>query len=93
MFRGIGDRVSKRVETLKQKTAAQGKLEQAIRNFLTEEFGVIGESLYFKATLEQQRLRMWVENKTAANELALRSTKLAEMLKSRGISIKEISIA
>ncbi len=93
MFRTIGDRVSKRVEALKQKTNKHTQLEKSIREFLIEEFGVIGESLYFQASWEPPRLRIWVENKTAANELAVRSTKLAESLKAKGISVREISVA
>jgi hypothetical protein len=93
MFRTIGDRVSKRVEALKTKTKAHDHLEKSIREFLTEEFGIIGETLYFQVSLESSRLRIWVENKTAANELAVRSTKLATTLKAKGISVKEISVA
>ncbi len=93
MFRSIQARVSKRVESLKTKTIAQSALEGHVRSFLIQEFGPLGESLYFKTTHDNRKLRLWFENKTAANELVLRSTKLAEYLKARTIKIETIAIS
>lgn len=92
MFRSIQSRVSKRVESLKTKTLAQGTLEKHIQTFLAQEFGPLGKSLYFKTTQENKKLRLWFENKTAANEMVIRSTKLAEFLKSNNIRVDIINI-
>ena len=92
MFRSIENRVVKRVESLKNKTLAQSGLEKLIRSFLVQEFGPVGESLYFKTVQENKKLRLWLENKTAANELALRSAKLGEFLKTNSVRIETIII-
>ena len=92
MFRSIQSRITKRVESLKTKTIAQSDLEKHIRNFLVQEFGPLGESLYFKTSQDNKKLRLWFDNKTAANEMVLRSTKLAESLKANGIRVETINI-
>lgn len=92
MFRGIQDRIAKRADSIKSKTIAQSGLEKIIRKFLIEEFGAIGESLEFKASQENKKIHLAVENKTAAHELVLRSTKLAESLKAQNISVEMIVI-
>ncbi len=92
MFRSIQSRVSKRVESLKNKTLEQGALEKQIQNFLIQEFGPLGKSLYFKTTQENKKLRLWFENKTAANEIVIRSTKLAEFLKANNIRVETINV-
>lgn len=80
------------MESLKTKTLAQSALEKHIRNFLIKEFGPLGESLYFKSTQENKKLRLWFENKTAANELVIRSVKLAEFLKANNSKVEAITI-
>ena len=93
MFRSIQSRISKRVESLKTKTIAQSVLEKHIRSFLIQEFGPLGESLYFKTSYDNKKLNLWFENKTAANEAVLRSTKLAEFLKTNGTRVETINIS
>lgn len=92
MFRSIQNRVARRVEVLKRKTLEQSLLEKAVRKFFIQEFGPIGETLGFSASKDRKRLRIWIENKTASNEVVLRSSKLAEILKENSIGVDAISI-
>lgn len=92
MFRNIQDRFARRLENIKNKTEAQAGLEKNIRSFLIKEFGPIGESLVFKASQENKKVHIQIPNKTAANEVVLRSGKLKESLKNYDGKIKTINI-
>lgn len=92
MFRSISQRVSKRVESLKNKTHEQGLLEKVIKEFLIQEFGPIGGSLTFSVSKENKKLHLRVGSKTAANEIVLRSAKLGALLRSRDLAVEVIAI-
>jgi len=92
MFRNIQDRFARRLENIKNKTQAQTGLEKNIRSFLVKEFGPIGETLIFKVFQENKKVHIKIQNKTAANELALRSGKLRESLRVYDSKIKTINI-
>ena len=81
MFRNIQDRFARRLESMKAKTQAQTELEKNIRSFLIREFGPIGESLGFNVFQENKKIHLRMQNKTAANEVVLRSGKLRELLR------------
>lgn len=93
MFRSIQSRFAKRVETLKKKTETQYRLEKLIREFLIKEFGPIGESLGFSASLDGGKLHIRTQNKTASNEIVIRSKKLTDTLKSQDLKIEAISVS
>ena len=92
MFQNIQDRFARRLENIKTKTEAQTGLEKNIRSFLIKEFGPIGESLSFKAIQENKKVHIKLQNKTAANELVLRSGQLRESLQVYDSRIKTINI-
>lgn len=92
MFRSIQSHIVNRVESLKKKTNQQSELDKIIRIFLIQEFGVIGETLNFSASQENKKIRIRVENKTAANELVLRSGKLKRALQSKNIFTETIYV-
>jgi hypothetical protein len=93
MFRSIQGRFSKRLENLKQKTNSQGDLERVVRSFLIKEFGSIGETLSFKASHENRKLYLKFENKTAANEVVLRTHVLKEALQAYKSKIETIQVS
>lgn len=92
MFRNIQNRFAQRLENIKNKTRAQTGLEKNIRSFLVQEFGPIGESLSFKASQENKKIHIRLQNKTATNEVVLRSGKLRESLRTYDSKIETISI-
>jgi hypothetical protein len=92
MFRSLQNRFTKRLENLKEKTQTQTDLEKIIRSFLISEFGPIGEALVFRVSEENKKLYIKLENKTAANEVVLRSGKLREILKSQKRNIQTLTI-
>ena len=92
MFRNIQDRFTRRLEIIKNKTQTQTELEKTVRAFLVKEFGPIGEALSFKASQENKKVHLRFQNKTAANELVLRSGKLRESLQMLDSKIETISI-
>lgn len=92
MFRNIQDRFARRLENIKSKTKTQTELEKNIRAFLIQEFGPIGESLVFKVAQENKKINIFLQNKTAANEIVLRSGKLRESLKNYDSKIETINI-
>jgi len=92
MFRNIQDRFARRLESIKSKTQTQTELERVVRQFLIQEFGPIGEALSFKVSQENKKIHVRLQNKTAANELVLRSGKLKESLKVYDNKIETINI-
>ncbi|MEK9158362.1 MAG: hypothetical protein AAB638_04255 [Patescibacteria group bacterium] len=92
MFRSIQQRIIKRVDSLKKKTQAQLEIEKCIRRFLIGEFGSIGETLSFDVSYENKKLHLQMQNKTATNEIIIRSSKLAEACKAQGFGIQTISV-
>lgn len=92
MFRNIQDRFARRLENIKNKTQNQTGLEKSIREFLIQEFGPIGENLSFKTSQENKRVYIRLQNKTAANEVVLRSGKLKESLRAFDSKIETVNI-
>jgi len=92
MFRNIQNRFAQRLENIKNKTQAQTGLERNIRSFLIQEFGPIGESLGFKVSQENKKVHIRLQNKTATNEVVLRSGKLKESLRAYDNKIETISV-
>ena len=92
MFRNIQNRFAQRLENIKNKTQAQTGLERNIRSFLIQEFGPIGESLGFKVSQENKKVHIRLQNKTATNEVVLRSGKLKESLRTYDSKIETINI-
>jgi hypothetical protein len=92
MFRNIQDRFTRRLQTIRNKTQAQSELEKIGRSFLVEEFGSIGESLEFKIFQESKKINIHLENKTAANEMVIRSGKFKKWLKTYDEKIEIINI-
>jgi len=92
MFRNIQNRFTQRLENIKNRTQSQTGLENNIRFFLVQEFGPIGESLSFKVSQENKKINIKLQNKTAANELVLRSGKLRELLRTHDNKIETVNI-
>lgn len=92
MFRNIQNRFAQRLETIRDKNQVQTELEKKIRSFLIQEFGPIGETLSFKVSQENKKVHIRLQNKTAANEVVLRSGKLKELLKTYDNRIETINI-
>ncbi len=92
MFRSIQSRVLQRVASLKTKTTEQMLLEKIMRGFLIQEFGQIGETLDFNISYENKKLRIRFQNKTAGNEVIIRSNNLRKMFKTHKISIDSLFI-
>jgi len=92
MFRNIQNRFTQRLENIKNKTQAQTGLEKNIRSFLIQEFGPIGESLSFKVSQENRKVHIRLQNKTATNEVVLRSGKLKESLRNYDNKIEIVNI-
>ncbi|GEM_PF-6939613 len=92
MFRNIQDRFARRLENIKNKNRVQTELDKNIRSFLIKEFGPIGESLSFKASQENKKVYIRFQNKTASNEVVLRSGKLRESLRTYDEKIETIII-
>lgn len=92
MFRNIQERFVRRLESIKSKTQVQTGLEKNIRSFLIQEFGPIGESLNFKVSQENKKVHIRLQNKTATNEVILRSGKLKELLRVYDSKIETINI-
>jgi hypothetical protein len=92
MFRSISTRISRRADDLKNKTEEQAVLEKAVKDFFTQEFGPTGTSLTFLVSRENKKMHLRVGSKTAANEVVLRSSKLAGLLRARGLAVEIISV-
>ncbi len=92
MFQNIQNRFARRLESIKNKSQTQIGLNNTIRSFLIQEFGPIGESLSFKASQENKKIYLRFQNKTAANEVVVRSGKLRESLRSHDKKIETINI-
>lgn len=92
MFKSLESRINRRFIELKKKSTEQAKLEKTVQRFLNKEFGQVAEIINFKVALDKKTLRLWFNNKTAANEAALRMASLTEELKVDQIKVKAISI-
>ena len=92
MFRNIQNRFAQRLETIRDKNQTQTELEKKTRSFLIQEFGPIGETLSFKVSQENKKVHIRLQNKTAANEVVLRSGKLKELLRTYDNRIETINI-
>jgi hypothetical protein len=92
MFRSIQDRFTRRLQTIRSKNQSQTEVEKSIRLFLIQQFGPIGETLNFKVSQENKKINLHLENKTAVNEIIIRSGKLKEWLKTYDKKIETINI-
>ncbi|KKU55545.1 MAG: hypothetical protein UX77_C0010G0036 [Parcubacteria group bacterium GW2011_GWA1_47_11] len=92
MFRSIQTRIIKRAQGLKSTALAQKNLDSVIRSFLAEEFGEVGQRLPFTVKLENKKLYVATQSKAAANELVLRSAKLARKMADNNFTIEAISV-
>ena len=94
MFKSIGNTVDKKLAGLVKGGAMTIKIEKIFKEFIRDSFSE--KSDYFKYDLDydidSRRLVIRANNKSVANEIALKIRELSKLLKEEKISISNIVI-